>query len=103
MNIRITFLVVFFFLLLLLLSIHFLKLLFFNTEILTLKEVFQISSNGEYHSFHQSQKQKNSSATLAHSPFRFLTVTDLDTAINRYSRLSKKKENEKVRSVTVGY
>ncbi|KAM9443908.1 DCC-interacting protein 13-alpha isoform 2-T2 [Clarias gariepinus] len=37
-------------------------------EILTLKEVFQISSD------------------------------DLDTAINRYSRLSKKKENEKVKA-----
>ncbi|XP_017305772.1 DCC-interacting protein 13-alpha isoform X2 [Ictalurus punctatus] len=40
-------------------------------EILTLKEVFQISSN------------------------------DLDTAINRYSRLSKKKENEKLKGEVI--
>ncbi|EMP34927.1 DCC-interacting protein 13-alpha, partial [Chelonia mydas] len=63
-------------------------------EILTLKEVFQIASNGPNLLVVDAVNQKNKHQF----PRSILSDKDNhDTAINRYSRLSKRRENEKVK------
>lgn len=64
-----------------------------SPEILTLKEVFQISSDGKL-----TAKWKNGRKCFGGLSCVFMSA-DHDTAINRYSRLSKKKDNDKVRNV----